>query len=84
MDKAVAEIASIGSQLKTANVVLNPFAHLFGDPSTPEAAVEILKQVDAGLAKKGFTVQRLSFGMFYELELKAKGHRLSRFARSIE
>jgi threonyl-tRNA synthetase len=82
-DKAVAEIASIASQLKVTRIVLNPFAHLFADPSKPQVAMDMLEQLRAGLVSRGFDVQRLAFGMFYELELKAKGHRLSRIARSI-
>lgn len=83
VEKAVTEIASIASQLKITAVVLNPFAHLFAEPSRPEVAVEMLEQLHAGLAKKGLEIQRLAFGMFYELELRAKGHRLSRIARSV-
>ena len=83
VSKAVDEIGSIAAQLKVTNVVLNPFAHLFAEPSTVEVAAEMLRQVHAGLADRGLDVQRLSFGVFYELELKAKGHRLSRIARTV-
>lgn len=82
-DKAIAEIASIATQLKITAIVLNPFAHLFAEPSRPEVAKAMLDQLYTGLVKKNFEVQRLAFGMFYELELRAKGHRLSRIARSI-
>jgi hypothetical protein len=82
-DKAAAEIASIASQLKITAIVLNPFAHLFGEPSKPQAAIDMLDQLYRGLLQKNLDVQKLAFGMFYELELKAKGHRLSRIARSI-
>jgi threonyl-tRNA synthetase len=83
IDKATSEISSIASQLKITAIVLNPFAHLFAEPSKPEVAISMLEQLYAGLAKRDFDVQRLAFGRFYELELKAKGHRLSRIARSI-
>ena len=83
IERAVNEIASIASQLKVTTIVLNPFAHLFAEPSKPEAAVAMLGQLELGLAGKGFDTQRLSFGVFYELELKAKGHRLSRIARTV-
>ena len=83
VEKAAAELGSIAGQVKVRSVVLNPFAHLFGEPSWPEAAVEMLGQLQSRLADRGFDVQRLAFGMFYELELKAKGHRLARVARSI-
>ena len=83
VEKAAAELESIAAQVKVRSVVLNPFAHLFGEPSRPEAAVEMLGRLQSRLADRGFEVQRLAFGMFYELELKAKGHRLARMARSI-
>jgi threonyl-tRNA synthetase len=83
IDNAISEIASIAAQLKITTIVLNPFAHLFAEPSKPEVAINMLDQLCSGLAKRDFDVQRLAFGMFYELELKAKGHRLSRIARSI-
>ncbi len=83
VEKAIGEISSIASQLKIRTIVLNPFAHLFAEPSRPEVAVEMLDQLYSGLVKKNLDVQRLAFGLFYELELKAKGHRLSRIARSI-
>lgn len=83
VERATAEIASVAAQLKVKDVVLNPFAHLFAEPSKPEAAADMLNQIQSALVKRGFDVQKLSFGMFYELDLKAKGHRLSRIARSV-
>ena len=82
-EKAIAEIASIAAQLKVTRIVLNPFAHLFTDPSKPEVAIGMLEQLRTGLERRSFDVQKLAFGMFYELELRAKGHRLSRIARSV-
>ncbi len=83
VEKATTELASIAAQLKVTAIVLNPFAHLFAEPSKPEVAVDMIKRLRDNLLEKGLDVQRLAFGMFYELELKAKGHRLSRIARSI-
>lgn len=64
-------------------IVIHPFAHLFGDLSSPEAAVEILTLIEEGLAQLGFKVLRTSFGWFNTLEMRAKGHPLSRIARQI-
>ena len=82
--KASAEISSIASNLKVGNIILNPFAHLFAEPSTPESAVSMLRALETSLTAEGFQVQRLAFGMFYELELTAKGHRYSRIARRVD
>ncbi len=83
VDRAANEIMSITAQLKVNTIVLNPFAHLFAEPANLEAAKSMLDQLYKWLSDRNFNVQKLAFGMFYELELKAKGHRLSRIARSI-
>lgn len=83
VDKAATEIASIAEQLKVPSIVLNPFAHLFAVPSEPGPAKSMLEQLYRRLSDRNYQVQRLAFGMFYELELQVKGHRLSRIARSI-
>ena len=82
--KASSELSSIANNLKVGTIILNPFAHLFAEPSTPDSAVSMLTALEGYLTANGFRVQRLAFGMFYELELKAKGHRFSRIARRIE
>ena len=81
--KTVDELNKLARQLKVDTIVIHPFAHLFGDLSSPEAAVEILTLIGEGLARLGFTVLRTPFGWFNTLELRAKGHPLSRIARQI-
>lgn len=81
--KAVAEVAELGHRLKVNTIVLHPFAHLFGELSTPEVAVQTMKLVEEGLVQRGFTAIRAPFGWFNTLELRAKGHPLSRIARKI-
>jgi len=82
-EKAVAEIAQQARKLKVQVIVLHPFAHLFADLSSPEAAVKTLKLAEEGLTREGFKVVRTPFGWFNTLELKAKGHPLSRVARTV-
>ncbi|MFP3278608.1 MAG: threonyl-tRNA synthetase editing domain-containing protein [Candidatus Micrarchaeota archaeon] len=83
IDKAVNEIQTIASQLKVNTLILNPFAHLFADLAKPGDAVAMLNELSKRLEDRKFSVCRLSFGMFYEIELKAKGHRLARISRII-
>ncbi|MCW6160437.1 MAG: hypothetical protein LVQ95_05130 [Candidatus Micrarchaeales archaeon] len=83
IDRSVNEISSIAVQLNVTSIVLNPFAHLFAEQSSPETAKRMLDLLYNALLKKGFNVQKMAFGMFYELELRTKGHRLSRIARRI-
>ena len=80
---AVKEITDLAEKVKTNNIILHPFAHLFGELSTPQTAIQILKMIQAELIQKGFNTIRTPFGWFNALEIKAKGHPLSRVARII-
>lgn len=82
-DKAVAEIADHAANLKVQTVVLHPFAHLFGELSKPAVAVQVLNRVEDGLRSEGLAVVRTPFGWFNTLDIQAKGHPLSRIARTI-
>ena len=77
------EIADLAEKLKTKNIILHPFAHLFGELSNPQIAIHVLKIIESNLSQKGFNALRTPFGWFNTLELKAKGHPLSRVARII-
>jgi threonyl-tRNA synthetase len=81
---SIIEIEKIGKQLKITNIVILSFAHLFGKLSSPEFSLNSLKQIEEILIKKGFKTLRPPFGWFNEIELKAKGHPLSRISRLIE
>ena len=82
-DRVAEEISKLSQQLKVHTIVLHPFAHLFAEMSSPETALETLKLTEEGLSRQGFKVIRTPFGWFNTLELKAKGHPLSRVARTI-
>ena len=82
-EKAVDEIAKLANQLKVKTIVIHPFAHLFAEMSSPETALKTLKLTEEGLVRRSFNVIRTPFGWFNTLELKAKGHPLSRVARVI-
>ena len=81
--RAAAAIQRVAAQLKVPVVVLHSFAHLFGEPSAPEVAREILDAAQAALVAQGLTLHHTAFGWFNRLEISAKGHPLSRQARQI-
>jgi len=81
---SVKEITNLAEKVKTKNIVLHPFAHLFGELSTPQVAIQVLKIMESELIQKGFNTIRTPFGWFNTLEIKAKGHPLSRVARIIK
>lgn len=82
LDRSTEEIAKIAGSIGVGTIVLNPYAHLFAELSNPEFAQRMLGLLRQKLSER-FEVYRLAFGLFYEMELKAKGHKLSRISRSI-
>jgi threonyl-tRNA synthetase len=81
--RAAAAIADVARRLGTQNVVLHSFAHLFVELSTPAIAKQVLDTTQARLREQGYTVTQSAFGWFNRLELRAKGHPLSRIARQV-
>ena len=84
LEKGIIEIEKITNQLKVSTIVILPFAHLFGKLSSLEFAFESFKKIETLLKLKDYSVLRLPFGWFNELEMKAKGHPLSRISRIVE
>lgn len=82
-ERTAQEISKLAKNLKVKGVVLHPFAHLFAELGSPKIAIDVLKQTEEILRGGGFSVYRTPFGWFNSLEIKAKGHPLSRVARSI-
>lgn len=80
----VENIKDLAKQVKAENIVLYPYAHLSYNLSSPQVAVQILKEAEKELKKiKDFKqVVRAPFGYYKEFELKCKGHPLSELARS--
>ena len=82
-EKAAEELFTLSQQLKAQQIVLHPFAHLFAELSRPEVAVQVLDHTSRLLAEKGVHVVRTPFGWFNKLDIQAKGHPLSRLARTV-
>jgi threonyl-tRNA synthetase len=81
--RAGTEVVKLAAQLKVPTVVLHPFAHLFGELSTPEVAIDILSRTQQELVTAGLRSYRTPFGWFNTLQIDAKGHPLSRVARIV-
>lgn len=81
--RAADEIARIAEQLKVRAIVIHSFAHLFAELARPETAILVLKEIQKKLRALGYRVERTPFGWFNTLEMRAKGHPLSRIARVV-
>jgi threonyl-tRNA synthetase len=80
---AAEELARLARQLGVRQLVLHPFAHLFGTVAAPAVAREVLDAVREGLQGAGFEVHRSPFGWFTRWNLQTKGHPLSRVGRIV-
>ncbi|MDG6244991.1 MAG: threonine--tRNA ligase [Methanolobus sp.] len=82
VSKAVEEIKSVASQVKTDNIMVYPYAHLSSDLSSPKAGVAVLKGIEDTLSGE-FNVKRAPFGWYKAFKISCKGHPLSELSRSI-
>lgn len=82
-EKAAAELQELAGKVGTRRIVLHSFAHLFAELAAPGDAVPILEATAEHLRELGLEVIRTPFGWFNTLEIRAKGHPLSRVARTI-
>lgn len=82
-ERGARAIEDVARQLGATTVVLHSFAHLFTELAAPAGARAILDETQSLLATRGYTVQQSAFGWFNRLEMRAKGHPLSRVARQV-
>ncbi|MBI2672290.1 threonine--tRNA ligase [Candidatus Woesearchaeota archaeon] len=78
----VNEIKLIAKQVNAKNIVLYPYAHLSQNLSSPNTALEVLKEADKQLREE-YNVLRAPFGYYKSFELSCKGHPLSELSREI-
>lgn len=84
VEKLVENILDISKQVNAKNIVLYPYAHLSSNLSSPEIAIEVLKEAEKSLKKiPELKVVRAPFGYYKEFEMKVKGHPLSELSREI-
>jgi threonyl-tRNA synthetase len=83
VENALAELRDVTGQLNTPNVVLYPYAHLSEDLAAPDAAKEVMRNLEAGLVDEGYEVLRAPFGWYKSFEVSCKGHPLSELSRHV-
>jgi threonyl-tRNA synthetase len=76
-------IVKVARQLGAHDIVLHSFSHLFVELSSPTVARQILTLTQQRLEEEGYTVSQSAFGWFNRMDMRAKGHPLSRVARQI-
>ncbi len=74
-------LVSHSRSIGVKKIVIHPFAHLFSELAPADKAIKILERIQRELENEDFEVKKTPFGWFNELEIKAKGHPISRVAR---
>ncbi len=83
IDKTSKEIANVMREVKAKNVVVYPYVHLSTNPSSPSAALKVLKGIENALKKRKIKVYRAPFGYYKRFQISVKGHPLSELSRDI-
>jgi len=83
VEKAVAEIKDVASQVKAQNIFVYPFAHLSSELASPDAALKILKAIEEKLKEEDFNVKRAPFGYYKAFRISCKGHPLAELSRTV-
>lgn len=83
VENAVKEIMDISGKVKAENIVIYPYAHLSSSLGAPDAAKEILTNLESELQGMDLVVNRVPFGWYKSFEVSCKGHPLSELSRSI-
>lgn len=83
IEKSAKEIANVMKEVKAKNVVVYPYVHLSTNPSSPSAAIRVLKGIESALKGKKLKVYRAPFGYYKRFQISVKGHPLSELSREI-
>jgi threonyl-tRNA synthetase len=83
IEKSVKEILGVQAQVKAKNIVVYPFVHLSQQPSSPAAALDVVKGIEEALKKEKLSVKRSPFGWYKSFDIKCKGHPLAELSRDI-
>ncbi|HUT00771.1 MAG TPA: threonine--tRNA ligase [Candidatus Thermoplasmatota archaeon] len=81
--EAVTQIVKTAEQLKVANIMVYPYAHLSSNLAAPKKAQELLIEIEQELKNKEYTVKRAPFGWYKAFTISCKGHPLSELSREI-
>jgi len=83
VENALEELQDVTGQLNTQNVVLYPYAHLSEDLASPDAAKQVMRDLEAVLSEEGYEILRAPFGWYKSFEVSCKGHPLSELSRHV-
>lgn len=83
VNRTVKEIEAVAQEVKADKIVCYPWVHLTSNPSRPDIALKIMRQIEEDLKQKKIysKVLRAPFGWYKGFTVKVKGHPLSELSR---
>ncbi len=82
-EKAAEEAVKVFREVKAKNLVVYPYVHLSPEPSNPETAMLVFREMEKIIREKKIPFFRSPFGWYKAFDIKVKGHPLSELSREI-
>ena len=84
LHKAVDEIEDVAKKVNAERIVLYPYAHLSSKLAGPSEAMDVLRNLEEEMEKRGYEVHRAPFGWYKSFVISCKGHPLSELSKEIK
>jgi len=84
LHKVVDEIEDVAKKVNAERIVLYPYAHLSSKLAGPSEAMDVLRNLEEEMEKRGYDVHRAPFGWYKSFVISCKGHPLSELSKEIK
>ena len=84
LHKAVDEIEDVAKKVNAERIVLYPYAHLSSKLAGASEAMDVLRNLEEEMKKRGYEVHRAPFGWYKSFVISCKGHPLSELSKEIK
>ncbi|MCD6275639.1 MAG: threonine--tRNA ligase [Thermoplasmata archaeon] len=84
LHKAVDEIEDVAKKVNAERIVLYPYAHLSSNLAGASEAMDVLRNLEEEMKKRGYEVHRAPFGWYKSFVISCKGHPLSELSKEIK
>ncbi len=84
LHKAVDEIEDVAKKVNAERIVLYPYAHLSSKLAGASEAMDVLRDLEEEMKKRGYELHRAPFGWYKSFVISCKGHPLSELSKEIK
>jgi len=80
---AAGSIQEVAEWVKAKGIIIYPYAHLSSSLASRDAAIAILRNIQAELSRSGYETMKSPFGWYKSFKISCKGHPLSELSRTV-